>query len=318
MRATLPPRYTQQMKIRLIAASAAILVAGCAGGTPAPEPAPQPQPVSPPRGFGQGAGAPQTANGDTTSRPSNGPAGPRPYNRVITAEAHTRRGLFITHRVGERLYFEIPAGELNKDQLVVGRYARAAAADPAAPGGGFGEYGGDQFAERTLRWERSGNRVILRSPSYTITAHTSLSVYRAVQASNYGPIIAIFNVETYGPDSAAVVDVTRLFTTSIPELAAIRGNIDVTRSYVERAIAFPDNVEIEATQTGVITPTGPGAAAPQGGAGGQNRPASSVLGHWSLVRLPDQPMMPRPFDERAGYFSQRYVDFGTDEHRSAP
>jgi hypothetical protein len=311
MRATPPPRYIQQMKIRLLAVSAAILVAGCAGGTPAPEPAPQP--VSSPRGMAQGGGL-QTANGDTTARPSSGGPGPRPYNRVITAEAHTRRGLFITHRVGDRLYFEIPAGELNKDQLIVGRYARAAAADPAAPGGGFGEYGGDQFAERTLRWERNGNRMILRSPSYTITADTSLSVYRAVQASNYGPVVAIFNVETYGPDSAAVVDVTRLFTTSIPELAAIRGTIDPTRSYVERAIAFPDNVEIEATQTGVAAPNGP-PQAPQ--AGGQNRPASSVLAHWSLVRLPDQPMLPRPFDERVGYFSQRYVDFGTDEHRSA-
>jgi hypothetical protein len=216
--------------------------------------------------------------------------------------------MFAAHRVGDRLFFEIPSKELNKDMLIVGRYARAAASDPTLPGGQFGEYGGDQFAERTLRWERNGNRVILRSPSFTITADTALSVYRAVQAANYAPIVALFSVEAFGPDSAAVIDVTRLFTTNIPELSAIRGQIDPTRSYVERAIAFPDNVEIEATQTG--TAAVPGALAQVPGA--QARPASSVLAHWSLVRLPEQPMMPRQFDERVGFFSERYVDFGAE------
>jgi hypothetical protein len=224
--------------------------------------------------------------------------------------------MFAVHRVGDRLYFEIPRRELNKDMLIVGRYARAAAADPNLPGGGFGAYGGDQFMERTMRWERNGNRVILRSPQFDITADTALSVYRAVQTSNYAPIIAVLNVEAFGADSASVVDVTRLFTTSVPEIAAIRGTIDATRSYVERAVAFPDNVEIEATQTGVPTPTGPGAAQQQG-PNAPPRLAQSVLAHWSLVRLPEVPMVPRRFDERVGFFSIRQVDFGTDEHRSA-
>jgi len=223
--------------------------------------------------------------------------------------------MFAVHRVGDKLFFEIPRKELNKDMLIVGRYARAAAVDPS-PGGGFGAYVGDQFGERTLRWDRSGNRIILRSPSFTITADTGLSVYRAVEASNYPPIIAVFNVESWGPDSTAVIDVTRLFTTAIPEIAAIRGSIDSQRSFVERAIAFPDNVEIEATQTG--TPTPPPSAGPGGGsAGSAPREAQSVLAHWSLVRLPEQPMMPRRFDERVGFFSIRQVDFGTPEHRSA-
>jgi Met-zincin/Domain of unknown function (DUF5117)/Domain of unknown function (DUF5118) len=291
--------------------AAAVAMAGCTGNTPAPAPAPSPA-GGVRTAAGPGANAP--ANGDSAGRPGGPPSGtasapPRPYNRVITSEAKTRRGMFSAHRVGDRLYFEIPTKELNKDMLIVGRYARAAAADPTLPGGQFGEYGGDQFAERTLRWERNGNRVILRSPSFAITADSGLSVYRAVQAANYAPIVALFNVETYGPDSAAVVDVTRLFTTSIPELAAIRGTIDPSRSYVERAIAFPDNVEIEATQTGVTGAAGMAALLPPGG---QPRPASSVLAHWSLVRLPEQPMMPRRFDERVGFFSERMVDFGAE------
>lgn len=301
------------MKIRLLAIATAVAAAGCAANKPEPAPAPSPNGNrtvgAVPGGAGQ-AGAPQ----DTTGRALGGAGGaagapaPRPYNRVITSEAKTRRGMFAAHRVGDRLYFEIPSKELNKDMLVVGRYARAAAADPNLPGGGFGQYGGDQFAEATLRWERNGNRVILRSPSFAITADTALPVWRAVQAANYAPIVAIFNVDAYGPDSAAVVDVTRLFTTSIPEVAAIRGTIDPTRSYVERVVAFPDNVEVEATQTGTSAPAGGITAASIGAP----RPATSVLAHWSIVRLPEQPMMPRRFDERVGFFSERYVDFGAD------
>ncbi|MDB4886496.1 MAG: peptidase and matrixin and adamalysin, partial [Gemmatimonadetes bacterium] len=317
-----PVAFGTHMKIRLIAIATVVAAAGCSGSTPAPSTTPAPQ------GGGQrsaqvpgGAAGQSNVPQDTTGRAlgggggGGGAASPRPYNRVITADAKTRRGMFAVHRVGDRLYFEIPTRELNKDMLVVGRYTRAAAADPNLPGGQFGEYGGDQFVERTLRWERNGNRVILRSPSFAITADTALPVYRAVQAANYAPIVAILNVDTYGPDSAAVVDVTRLFTSFVPELMALRvasaQQFDPSRSYVERVLAFPDNVEVEATQTGTIAPAGGGQGGGQGG-GGAARPATSVLAHWSIVRLPEQPMMPRRFDERVGFFTERFVDFGAD------
>ena len=315
-------RPTQLLALALLAAGAS-----CTKNPPATVPAPtggpaQNQTPGRPAGGGQGADSAQTI-GAGGAGGGQGAARPRPYNRVITREAVTRRGLFAVHRVGDRLYFEIPAKELNKDQLLVGRYAFAAAPQPqgrggGGGGGGFGEYAGDQFAERTLRWERNGNRVILRSPSFAITADTTLPVYRAVERSNYGPIIAVLNVEAFGQDSAAVVDVTRLFTTNVQEIAAIRGQIDANRSYVERAIAFPDNVEVEATQTGV--PSAAAAGRGGGGGGGANaapQAAQSVVAHWSIVRLPDVPMHPRRADERLGFFTVRTVDFGTNDQRAA-
>ena len=225
--------------------------------------------------------------------------------------------MFAVHRVGDKLYFEIPRRELSKDMLLVGRFDRAAAANPRLPGGRFGTYGGDEFTERTLRWDRSGNRIILRSPSFAIVADTATPIYRAVEAANYPPVIAAFNIEAYGPDSSAVIDVTRLYTTSVLEFAAIRGQLDERRSFIENAVAFPDNVEIEATQTGTPTPAPGAGGAGAGGNTGAQREAESVLAHWSIVRLPQQPMMPRRFDERVGFFSISQVDFGTTEQRSA-
>ncbi len=293
----------------------------------APPPAPTPAPVAvqPPAGAPQGGGraggggAAVAAQGDSTGggRGAAAPAQPRPYNRVITAEAKTKRGLFAVHQVNDRTYFEIPARELGKDMLIVGRYARAASQNPTRTGGDFGTYPGDEFGSRALHWERNGNRIILRSISFAITADSSLSVYKAVQGENNGPVIAILPVEAYGRDSAAVVDVTRLFTTAIPELAAIRGTIDATRSYIEHVSAFADNVEIEATQTGVPA----GGAAAGGGRGGAApagapQTAESVVAHWSLVRLPEIPMHTRKADERIGFFSNRTVDFGGDQQRA--
>ncbi|HET7456450.1 MAG TPA: DUF5118 domain-containing protein, partial [Gemmatimonadaceae bacterium] len=150
---------------------AAVLLAGCAHA--AASPAGRPTTTVATR---NGGGQQQQQVGDTTGRgggAGTGSPSPKPYNRVITAEAKTRRGMFAVHRVGEKLYFEIPAKEMNKDMLLVGRYARAAAADPNLPPGQFGQYGGDQFGESTLRWERNGNRVVLRAPSFDITADTA-------------------------------------------------------------------------------------------------------------------------------------------------
>ncbi len=221
--------------------------------------------------------------------------------------------MFIVHVQCDRLYFEIPQKQLGVDMLLVGRSDRAAAAQPDQPRGGFGEYGGDEFGERTLIWQRDGDRIILRSPTFSITADSSLAVYRSVEASNYAPIVAIFNVEAYGPDSAAVIDVTRLYTSEVPEFAAIRGRIDERRSYIESAAAFPENVEIQAAQTGIPAPEGGRFGAPQPAQPQANAEAISVLAHWSLVRLPDHPMMPRRFDERVGYFSINQVDFGLEQ-----
>lgn len=259
------------------------------------------------------------AGGAGAGRGNAQPAGPRPYDRVITADAKTKKGLMNVHRVGERLYFEIPKRELRKDQLLIGRYARASAPEGGRGGSGQTAYAGDQFTERTLRWEVMGNRVILRAPEFAISSSdTAAAVRRAVDNANYAAVVASFNVEAWGPDSAPAIDVTRLFTTAVPEIQAIPGTIDATRSFIDRHLAFPDNIGIEATQTG-LAPAADGGRGGGGGGGGSGaaRPPRSVMAHYSIVRLPEIPMMPRRFDERVGFFSTQTTDFGTNEHRSA-
>jgi hypothetical protein len=238
---------------------------------------------------------------------------PRPYATVITAQARSRGGLFKTHRIGSRLYFEIPGNALNKEMLLVTRAARV----PVNAG-----YGGQQIGQRrVLRWERRDNRVLLRGVSYETVSDSQSPIYQAVRNSNLEPILAAFNVEAYGPDSAAVVDVTRLYTAPPPEMGLgnqFPGTPDANRSFVERVLSFPENVEVESIIT-IPASTGGGrggAPAPPNPFAPQATGTASVVMHWSMVKLPERPMVPRLFDKRVGFFSIQNLDYGRPEQRA--
>ncbi|HEY5617183.1 MAG TPA: zinc-dependent metalloprotease, partial [Vicinamibacterales bacterium] len=44
--------------------------------------------------------------------------------------------------------------------------------------------------------------------------------------------------------------------------------------------------------------------------------SATVVMAYSMVKLPEQPMMPRLFDERVGYFSRSMYDYGRQEHKA--
>ena len=295
---------------------------GCRAAT-SPVATPTPQAQTPPiASANEGAAGPVRAipsqGQDTTRRGPGGPGAipgadpvPRPYATVITAEAKSRPGLFKTHRIGSRVYFEIPRGELGSEMLLVTRAARV----PLDAG-----YGGQQVGRSyVLRWERRDHRVLLRAVSYQTVADSTNPIYQAVRNSNNDIIVAAFNVETYGPDSAAVIEVSKLYTAPPPELgpgAQFRGAADPTRSFVEKVLSFPTNIEVEATLTFPPPPPGgPGAPAANPFAPAATGTASVGM-HWSMIKLPEKPMMSRLADKRIGFFSLQKLDYSRPEQRA--
>ncbi|MGH7471156.1 MAG: zinc-dependent metalloprotease, partial [Longimicrobiales bacterium] len=142
-------------------------------------------------------------------------------------------------------------------------------------------------------------------------------IARNVRAMLLGPIIASFNVESWSPDSAAVIEVTRLFTTNISEFAAVTG-VQTDRSFVENVTAFPDNINVTFTQTGTVQAPaggrgGPGPTETPGGGRGQT---SSVRMHWSMLKLPENAMRPRLHDRRVGLGSITTIDYSRPEHEA--
>jgi Met-zincin/Domain of unknown function (DUF5117)/Domain of unknown function (DUF5118) len=268
---------------------------------------PQDPVTPPPGGPGQ----------DRPGRPDQQPE-IKPYERVITKEAKSDEGIFTIHTIKEKIYYEIPKSELMKEFLWVSQIAKTTL--------GVG-YGGQAAGNRVVKWERKGNRLLLRSVAYDVIADPKLPVARAVQAANNDTIIMAFNIEALGKDDSAVIDVTRLFTTEVTEFSArtrlrARG-FDASRSFIEKTKSFPTNIEVEVSQTYTsppdMTPAGGGGPQPppnpfaQGMRSGTN---ATVVMHYSMVKLPDKPMMPRLFDDRVGYFSIGKVDYGIDEQRA--
>src|SRR4029079_15146705 len=77
---------------------------------------------------------------------------PQPYERVITKDAKTTKGFFTVHQIKERYFYEIHKTELGKECLWHTQIAKT----PIGTG-----YGGGQLADKVVRWELKGNRVLL-------------------------------------------------------------------------------------------------------------------------------------------------------------
>jgi hypothetical protein len=264
-----------------------------------------------------------TESSTTPERPAGMRVGEpdiRPYEKVITRDAQTRRGLFTVHRIRNRVYYEIPASLLNRDLLWVSQVAQTTL--------GAG-YGGSSLGSRVVRWEGKERRVLLRLASYEITADRNEPISRAVEAANHPPIIMAFNIEAFGKDDAPVIDVTRLFTTEVPEFSARRllraRGFDASRTFIESVKTFPENINVAVSQTYTAPPDtgaagggpGPGPQRTPLGAGAMRGNSGTVVMHYSMVKLPETPMMPRIADQRVGYFSVRQQDYGVNEHKAA-
>src|SRR5512143_679473 len=285
--------------------TAALLVASLATTLAAQNPRTPPTPQGPPPGQQPATGAPQGPGGARGQQPE----APKPYRDVIPATAHPDSGVFIVYRIGEKLFYEIPRAMLGRDFLWV--------SDNRGTVRGVG-YAGEESTSRTVRWERMGNRVFLRVVSYDMVADSNLPQSRAVRLSNQAPIIVSFDVAAFSPeDSNLVIEATKLFTTDVPELnlRQQRGvrvrSFDAARSAIDRVRSFPRNVEVSAFQTFAVDSV-PG---PAGTRADRTLNSLTMLMNFSMVLLPDRPMLSRLCDNRVGFFSIRQEDFGRDEAR---
>src|SRR4026209_1869521 len=121
--------------------------------------APQDPPTPPAGGTGQ----------ERPGRPEQSTE-PKPYDRVITKDAKSDEGIFAIHTIKDKVYYEIPKSELGKEFLWVSQIAKTTL--------GVG-YGGQANGNRVVRWERKGNRVLLRNIVYDVVADPKLPVSRA-------------------------------------------------------------------------------------------------------------------------------------------
>ncbi|MEE8143035.1 MAG: DUF5117 domain-containing protein, partial [Planctomycetota bacterium] len=239
----------------------------------------------------------------------------QPFDEVIPENAKTDPGVFTVHQVEDKVFYEIPPESFGKPFLWVTQIQRTQT--------GFG-YGGTSVGNRVVRWELKDKNVLLRDVNYRIRADVDDSVRNSVEATSLEPIIKMFPVKAWGKDRAPVIEVTDLITGDLPEFSAKRrlraSGVDKKRTFVESIKSFPKNIETEVLMTYKLS-----SSSDSQGRGGRPRSsrsrrdpsqgAVSVLLHFSMVQLPEEPMQPRVRDSRVGYFSVSFEDYGTEEHQ---
>ncbi|MFO7301803.1 MAG: zinc-dependent metalloprotease [Acidobacteriota bacterium] len=263
---------------------------------------PAPQPRAPEPGEAESGRVEAPEPRLEASRPVTRSRGSRRSYEELLADAQSDDGMFLVHRVGDTVYFEIPADLLDRDILWVTRLKRTTL--------GAG-YGGEPIADRVVRWSQRGDRVFLQLINYDVTADPSEPIARAVADANVPTILRSFGVIATSPAGNPVIDVTGLLLSEIAEFSPrdvlnARG-MDQSRSYLEKVVSYPENVNVQVTQTY----TGGGSSTR-----GMRGTSGTVTLYHSLVRLPDEPMKPRLYDSRVGYFTTSTLDYSRDENRA--
>ncbi|MEM6299188.1 MAG: zinc-dependent metalloprotease, partial [Bacteroidota bacterium] len=143
-----------------------------------------------------------------------------------------------------------------------------------------------------------------------------LPISLSVEKNNFEPIVMTFDIAALAEDSSAYVfEVSKLFTTDVNMIGALsqgqRRNfkikrLDKSRSMIMSMKSYPQNVEVRH----VLTYDGSGL--PSNGLTG----ALSVEMNQSMILLPEEPMQPRLFDRRVGYFNVSQTDYGIDAQRA--
>jgi hypothetical protein len=227
----------------------------------------------------------------------------KPYDEVITDEARTQVGLFRAHLLDDTLFFEITPDSLDQDLLWVTQISETTAGN---------SYAGMPAGNRVVRWEKRGDRILLRDVRYGIRADTNDPIALAVKKSNLAPIIKAFQVQAYGKDQAAVIEVTELFTKDVAEFSAKRalnvGNLDSDRTFIDSLKVFPININVHVLATYAAKKEG------------DTEPRVSGITariHHSMVKLPDRPLTPRHWDDRVGFFSVGFTDYADDRDHQA-
>lgn len=218
----------------------------------------------------------------------------------------SRKGMLNVEKVGTDWFLEVPDSLLGKDILAVTRYTSTPSSS--------GQFGGEECNEQVVFFQMNPDSTLLLRSRMTINlADSTEAISKAINVSNEHPIIGAFKLEKH-KDGKSRIKVTQFLNSDNPlgmmsyvKKSFTLGMQDAALSYVEDIKTFPTNTEFRLVKTYNST--------------GRSLPASAYTGkvtfglNISMVLLPEEPMMPRLFDQRVGYFTHGFNKFSDEQQR---
>lgn len=231
------------------------------------------------------------------------------YEELIKKGGSVQKGLFTVRHIEDKWYFEVPDTLLDRMMLAVTRF-NSVPQD-------FGKFAGEEVNEEALYWElRDEKTLLLRAYVLTQIASDKDRIAQTLKASTTDPIVAAFKVIGRNKKKdARLIEVTPLFikdnnVTSIGSSQQKNlklGGLQADRTFIDTMKVYPLNIEIATTRT-YATSTSKTRASMTG---------QVTLGlNTSIVLLPKEPMRKRLWDERIGYFTNRFTLFSDDQHKT--
>ena len=212
------------------------------------------------------------------------------------------------------LYIDDKAGKI---WLEVSRWGKEFLYYPSLPGGlGSNDIGldrGQLGAEKVVRFDRFGPKVLLVQPNYEFRASSDNVLERqSVKQAFAESVLFGFKVEAE-QDGRVLLDATEFFLRDahgvVERLKANKQGafkLDANRSVIDFANTrnFPNNTEVESALTFTADDPGPlvRAVAP-------TAESITVHEHQSFVQLPNEDYKPRSADPRSGFNAVSFMDF---------
>ena len=243
------------------------------------------------------------------------PAAPKKkneYEELVKKGGTVMKGLFTVRHIDNKWYFEIPDSMLHRHLLCVTRYTSVPQ--------GLGKYAGEQVNESTIYFEKRDDKTMfLRAYVLSQFADSTNRIAKTLVKSTVDPVMGSFRIIGTHPDKAmSMIEVTSLFLNDnklmatastgpgqMPgptRLSGLMGN----RSYIDTLKVFPINIEVATTRT-----YGANGNSPAGQLG------VATLGmNTSILLLPKEPMRPRLWDSRVGYFVNSFTRFSDTQRKT--
>lgn len=216
------------------------------------------------------------------------------YEDVITKDAVSQSGIFKTHLVNGKAFFEIPVEHLGREFVWQVKVAGIQT--------GKGTISADS-ARRYVYFERIGDDILVRARNYSVISNENEPESFVVEASDLDAILIKAKILTFGENETPVIDVTSAFTGAVKGLEGLReGKIDSKVSLIKNIKAFERN--IEARVLGRFTRK-------------VNKTTEEVTAEvrHSLFALPDDLMKPRYYNHRVGFFDNRFQNYSGKKNK---
>ena len=217
-----------------------------------------------------------------------------------------RKGMFNVLKEENDWFFEIPDSLIGCDFLNTTRYTSTPS--------GCGLFGGEMISQQTVYFQKGvDNQLLLRVRLFVNVSDSTQSINKAIIVSNENPIIASFKIESH-TDKRYKIKVTSFLTEDNPNTAlprSVKSRFQLTNmfrelSYVEDIKTFPLNTEVRMVKT--YNSSGRLASARS-----TDRVTFGI--NLSFVLLPSNPMKPRFYDPRVGYFTHGFNSYNDGQQR---